>query len=96
MNNNEITLTNTIRSNDGWTKGKATCNGRTYDFEIKHFDEGSAYGIRQGRISKLWMREEGAKMPVLSYDRAWERGFSPRGKDAEAIAIYKAILAKFN
>lgn len=93
---NEVTITNEARATNAWTKGKATCNGHHYDFQIKRFDEGSEFGIMKGRISKLWMREEGAEDAVLNYDRGWERGRSPKGKAAEVVAIYKAILAKFN
>ena len=74
----------------------ATVNGVVYDFQIKHFDEPSEYGIDSGRISKLWMRRRGDAQAVLGYDRRWERGFTPRGKSAEVRAAYRAIIAKFN
>ena len=92
----EITLEHGSRANDNWTKGTATCNGVTYDFQIKHFDEPSEYGIDSGRISKLWMRRRGDAQAVLAYDRGWQRGFMPRGKGAEVRAAYRAIIAKFN
>ena len=92
----EITLEHGPRADDNWTKGTATCNGVTYDFNIKHYDEPSEYGIDSGRISKLWMRRRGDAQAVLGYDRRWERGFTPRGKGAEVRAAYQAIIAKFN
>ena len=92
----EITLEHGSRANDNWTKGTATCNGVTYDFQIKHFDEPSEYGIDSGRISKLWMRRRGDAQAVLGYDRGWQRGFTPRCKGAEVRAAYRAIIAKFN
>ena len=42
------------------------------------------------------LRKWGEPQAVLSYDRGWDRGLSPRGKGAEIGAIYKALLAKFN
>ena len=92
----EITLEHGSRAYDNWTKGTATCNGVTYDFQIKHFDEPSEYGIDSGRISRLWMRRRGDAQAVLGYDRGWQRDFTPRGKGAEVRAAYRAIIAKFN
>ena len=92
----EITLEHGPRANDNWTKGTVTCNGVTYDFNIKHYDEPSEFGIGHGRISKLWLRRRGDAHPSLCFDRGWEHGFTPRGKGAEVNAIYKALVAKFN
>ena len=66
--------------------GTATVNGVVHDFQIKHYDESSVYGIAHGRVSKLWLRRRGDAHAVLSFDRGWERGFTPRGKGAEDIA----------
>lgn len=38
-------------------------------FQAKVFDEGSDYGINEGRISKLWVRCNG--VTVLEYERGW-------------------------
>ena len=84
------------RSNDNWTRGTATCNGTSYEFNIKHFDERSEFGIGHGRISKLWLRRMGEARPELNFDRGWERGFTPRGKGAQVAAIYWALIARFN
>ena len=92
----EITLEHGPRANDNWTKGTAICNGVIYDFNIKHYDEPSEFGIGHGRISKLWLRRRGDAQAVLGYDRGWQRGFTPRGKGAEVRAAYRAIIAKFN
>ena len=92
----EITLEHGPRANDNWTKGTAICNGVIYDFNIKHYDEPSEFGIGHGRISKLWMRRRGDAQAVLGYDRGWQRGFTPRGKGAKVRAVYRAIIAKFN
>lgn len=69
-----------------WTKG--TING--YDYCIKHFEEGSEYGINGGRISKLDIRKGGKTL--ANYDRGWD--IKPTGK--ETIAVFKEILKKYN
>ena len=92
----EITLIHETRDDGGLTKGTAVCDGTAYEFQIKHYDEPSEHGIDGGRISKLWLRRWGENHATISYDRGWERGMTPRGKGAEANAVYKAIIAKFN
>lgn len=84
------------RSSDGWTQGTATCNGKDYKFQIKHFDEPSDFGIDGGRISKLWLRPENDRRPVLNYERGWDGGLAPRNASADVKEIYKALLKKFN
>ena len=69
-----------------WTKG--TING--YDYCIKHFEEGSEYGINGGRISKLDIRKDGKI--YANYDRGWD--IKPTGK--EVIAVFKEILNQYN
>lgn len=82
------------RQSGNWTKGTATMNGKTYQFEIKHFDEPSDYGIDGGRISKLWIAPKPGDFrdTIVNYDRGWD----VRPKNADAKAVYKAILDKFN
>ena len=69
-----------------WTKGKI--NG--YDFCIKHFEEGSIYGIEEGCISKLEIQKDGKI--IVNYDREWD--IEPQS--AEVKAVYEEILKKFN
>ena len=38
---------------------------------IKVFDEGSRFGINNGRISKLWIQKKQNKEEVANYDRGW-------------------------
>ena len=71
-----------------WTEG--TING--YKYWIKHFEEGSEYGINGGRISKLTIRKAGETRDIVNYDRGWDI----RPKDAEVKAVYNQILAKYN
>ena len=69
-----------------WTKG--TING--YDYCIKHFEEGSEYGINGGRISKLDIRKDGKI--YANYDRGWDI----KPTDKEVIAVFKEILNQYN
>ncbi len=69
-----------------WTKGKM--NG--FEYEIKHFDEGSEFGINEGRISKLWMRDESGRC-VANYDRGWDK----RPTQA-ARKTYEKLLEMYN
>lgn len=69
-----------------WTK--TTING--FQICVKHFDEGSVYGINEGRISKLDIRKNG-KIYVL-YERDWEI----KPTDAQAKAVYEQVLKQYN
>ena len=60
-----------------------------YHYQAKVYDEGSIYGINEGRISKLWMSRDGRT--VVSYDRGWD--IRP---DAEAQAAFEKIIARFS
>ena len=80
---NAVTITLDSRKRDGWVTGKV--NG--YDFEAKVFDEGSDFGIKSGRVSKLWMRKGDE---TVNYDRGWDE----RPKSAEAKAAYTELLRK--
>lgn len=82
-----------IEKHDGaWTIAKALFEKRIYIINVKHFEEPSKYGIQNGRISKLWIREEGEIEPLVNYDRGWD--VRPRTKAAKAI--YKEIIEMFN
>ena len=93
---NEVTLNHGARMDDNWTVGTATCDGVEYKFNVKHYDEPSEYGIRGGRVSKLWLSRRGDAHPSLCFDRGWERGFSPRGKGETVAAVFAALIAKFH
>ena len=60
-----------------------------YHYQAKVYDEGSIYGINEGRISKLWMSRDGRT--VASYDRGWD--IHP---DAEAQAAFEKIITRFS
>jgi len=69
-----------------WTKGKID----GFEFIIKHFEEGSEYGIDQGRISKLSIIK-GEKI-IANYDRGWD--IEP--KDTDEVAVFQKLLKKYN
>lgn len=66
-----------------WREG-TIINKKGHRYWVKHFDEGSQFGIDGGRISKL-MIERGGEI-VCNYDRGWD--IKPVDEDAEfALAI---------
>lgn len=69
-----------------WTSGMI--NG--FDFQVKHFDEGSRFGINNGRISKLWIAKDG-KM-YANYDRGWDM----HPTDPEAKKVYDELIERYN
>lgn len=68
------------------TTGKT--NG--YRYSIKHFENGSEYGIDGGRISKLWIGKDG--QTFANFDRGWD--IYPT--TAEALEILDELVTKFN
>ena len=67
-------------------KGKT--NG--YKYVIKYFENGSEFGINGGRISKLWLENDG--QTVANYDRGWD--IYP--ETAEAIELLDELIIKYN
>lgn len=39
-------------------------------YQVKSYEEGSVFGINEGRISKLWLQIDGRT--VANYDRGWD------------------------
>lgn len=67
-----------------WKEGTIGINQKGYRFWVKHFEEGSHWGIDGGRISKLMIKREGEI--VCNYDRGWD--VKPVDEDTEmALAI---------
>ena len=79
------------RNDFGWSLGTAEAGGKTYRVQIKWFDEPSQFGIKNGRVSKLFVAGAG-EGTLIHYERGW--GVRPR--TAEAKAILKAVLKEFN
>jgi hypothetical protein len=87
----KITIIGTEKALNVWTIATATVNGKRFKIQMVRFDEPSRFGIRNGRISKLWAREEnGAE--TIAYDRGW----SHRPTTAEGKALLKEIVKQFN
>jgi len=87
----KITVTRTEKAINVWTMATAEVGGSKYRIEMVRFDEPSVYGIRKGRISKLWMRDEDGTV-VINYDRGWDiRPATDEGK-----AILAAITKQSN
>ena len=91
---NEITLNHGMRTKDGWTKGVAVADGTTYDFQVKHYDEPSEFGIGGGRVSKLWLRRWGEPQAVLNYDRGWD--IEPDENDEATMIAYSILIQEYN
>ena len=69
-----------------WTNGTIG----EFRFSIKHFEEGSIYGINEGKISKLWIAKNGKT--AVNYDRGWD--IEPT--DEDVIDLYNALLNEYN
>ena len=69
-----------------WSKGEI--NG--FRYEVKHYEEGSQYGINEGRVSKLSIRKDGKWL--YNYDR----GLDFDKLDKAGKAAYAEILKKYN
>ena len=59
-------------------------------FEVKHYEEGSQYGINGGRISKLHITKGNEEMAC--YDRGWD--VPP--KTEEAGRIVAELVKRYN
>ena len=60
-----------------WTRGYIG----PFRFEIKHFDEPSVFGINEGRISKLWLKQKDGFQIAAAYERGWDK--RPETKEAQ-------------
>lgn len=67
---------------------KGTMNG--FEYQVKHFDEGSIYGIDEGKISKLWIAKNGKE--YANYDRGWDT--IPTDPEAKKVLDY--LIKKYN
>lgn len=79
------------RNDFGYSIGTAEAGGKTYRVQVKWFDEPSRFGIRNGRVSKLFVAGVG-EGTVADYNRGWD----VRPRNAAARAILKAVLEEFN
>lgn len=63
-------------SSSNWVYGK-TSDG--FNFEAKLYNVGSIFGIKDGRVSKLWISNSENKC-VANYDRGWDLKVSKEAK----------------
>lgn len=69
-----------------WSTGEI----RGCKFEVKHYGQGSKFGIDGGRISKLWVTKDGIE--IASYDRGWD--VLPATSEAQEIT--SEIIQRYN
>lgn len=96
-NSKQPTVTFSQASDEnGWIKGKV---GR-YTFSAKVYDEGSEYGINEGRVSKVSVWDKAKRTSegffpacILNYDRGWD--IEPATEEAKQIlaALLKRLEA---
>ena len=55
-----------------WKIGFITLGKYIYKFEAKVFEEPSQFGIDNGCISKLYVKEHGKHEPMFVYERGWD------------------------
>ena len=78
-----------------WVKGLVYTKDKTYTFEAKLFDEGSDYGIKNGRVSKLMIWDEEVRRAkqnifdacIMNYDRGWDIRVKKENKE-----IYNTVM----
>jgi hypothetical protein len=77
-----------------WSEGiiASPTTGCKYKYWVKHYEEGSPFGIDGGRISKLTIRKVGETRDLYNYDR----GLDVDCADDEVRAVYDIILTKYN
>lgn len=78
-----------------WKEGTIGCpvNGETKiaHYWAKVYDEGSEYGINDGRVSKLTIKIDGKT--VVNYDRGWD--IEPADDDVAAQIALAIVLDSY-
>ena len=62
-----------------WAEGSLKIYNSVFHYWVKHFEEGSEFGIDGGRISKLMLKRNGKI--ECNYDRGWD--VMPSDPDAQ-------------
>lgn len=77
-----------------WSEGIIICptTGSKYKYWVKHYEEGSQYGIDGGKVSKLTIRKLDESRDLVNYDRGWD----VEPNTDEVNAVYAIILKKYN
>lgn len=74
--------------------GWKTLANKDFTAQVLAFGEGSEYGIHEGRISKLWIKDNATGQTVCNYDRGWDTE-EPKSGD-HVMHFYTEILEKYN
>lgn len=72
------------------SKGVMDINGAAVKYDVKHFEEGSDWGIDGGKVSKLECKANGEVL--LRYDRGWD--IEPHTE--LGYKVYAMMMADFN
>ena len=75
------------RENPVWIVGSVVCNGKQYSISGKVYLESSKFGIDNGPISKLWIKDMEKSKVIVNYDRGWDIKPTDENKD-----LYEAIM----
>lgn len=77
-----------------WSEGIIACpeTGGKYKYWVKHFEEGSQFGIDGGKVSKLTIRKVGETKDLYNYDR----GLDVDCANEEVEAVLRIVLEKCN
>lgn len=78
-----------------WSEGiiAGPTTGDKYKYWVKHFEEGSRFGIDGGKVSKLTIRKVGGQ-PKDLYN--YDRGLDVDCANEEVGAVLAIILEKYN
>lgn len=74
------------RENPVWIIGSFIWNRKQYSVSGKVYLEGSKFGIDNGPISKLWIKDMEKSKVIVNYDRGWDVKPTDENKD-----LYEAI-----
>jgi hypothetical protein len=76
-----------------WSEGIIACltTGGKYKYWVKHFEDGSPFGINGGKVSKLTIRKVGETRDLCNYDRGWDTPPTD-----EVKAVYAIIMQTYN
>jgi len=77
-----------------WSEGiiASPTTGNKYKYWVKHYEEGSEFGIDGGKVSKLTIRKVGETKDLVNYDRGWD--VLPKGD--EITVVYNIVKSKYN
>lgn len=78
-----------------WEAETEQPSGKIYRFLAKVFDMPSTWGIDEGRISKLYISENGNDPeldPLYLYERCWGKSVAPRWMIDTLLGMYPGTI----